>query len=647
MLLLIYAAAPLSGYEFITTTAGTKAAPVISLTEINPSDGSGFYYLTCAAKTANDKPTAQFSGGFTIKNNEGKALVLNDITYYYMSNGKKVSKKMVLDIDDEKKKTITIAKNASFSWQNSRDYHQVDNAIQFNSPFPSSITIQLSFDGYSEPYEITRTLKSYSNQAPGGAYNFPGKESDLQVNEYWYSYGGHGGGGQFYAYDFKVIGWDSKNKKWSNTFPGTDGSKNEHYLAYGKAIIAAGDGKVIDFEEGVTENKGNAGGGSGGGNWIKINNGKETLCYYHMQKGSLTKSLLKKGAEVKKGDKLGLLGNSGSSSEPHGHVHAIDDPDADGQGDWRPLNLNSIYIIDKDALSKPDPGAAWEKVEKQGLPFLEGRRCMIWPGGNKPCWYPRGKAEIAKHGIAESNYQEEIEKIWGCGYYPIWVDAYDVKGKTFFNAIFRYNSAGYDVVVRHDMTAKSYQKEYDDWVGKKKYCLQQIDSYNDNGDLKFAAVFIRKPGQPSSQPAYHAQSPEQHQALFEKYTGQGYVPVNVSVVSVDGKKYYSAFYEKRDVGKSRLKSNLTQAEYQQEFDEMSSKKWDQVYINAYHHDKETRFSVIWYEKSGYDNMAATRKSDSDSYQEKWEQYTGSSLLTRCVTGYDENGKHFFAAHWAK
>ncbi|MGQ0739069.1 MAG: serine hydrolase, partial [Bacteroidota bacterium] len=60
--------------------------------------------------------------------------------------------------------------------------------------------------------------------------------------------------------------------------------------------------------------------------------------------------------------------------------------------------------------------------------------------------------EIAKHGIAESSYQEEFSMIWNSGYYPVWVDAYDVAGKTYFNTIFRPNTEKYDVVVRHDMT---------------------------------------------------------------------------------------------------------------------------------------------------------------------------------------------------
>ena len=619
-------------------------APSMELTDLQPIDGSGnVVYLNCVPKTANDKATGQLSVLFKVKNKSGKTITLNKIEYRLSGNGQSITKVFT----GEKISNIAINNNGTYSWQNSRDYHELDDAIIFDSPFPSSLTIKLYFNGFSDPYTITKSIKSNSNNNPGNAYGFPGKEYDLGCDEFWYGYGGHGGGGQFFAYDLKVVGWDADSKKWRVTFPGKDGSKNEDYRGYGKPIYAIADGEVIDFGDGVKENKGNAGGGSGGGNFFKINNGKETMCYFHMQPGSLTKSLMKKGAKVKKGDRLGLLGNAGGSSEPHCHIQAIDDADKNGKGNLRPLNLSGIYAIDKNALSEPNPAAAWSKVDKKGLPFLDGRRCIIWPSASKPCWYPAGWAEIGRHGIAEKDYQKEFNKITGCGYYPEWVDAYDVNGKTYFNAIFRYNNKGYKVVARHDMTAAKYQDEYDNWVKKNGYRLQQIDNYNDNGKLKIAAIFIKKPGQPNQQPAYHAVSPESHQKMFEDYGNKGFVPVNVSVTSVNGKLYYSAFYEKRNVGKALLKSFLTQQEYQDLFDDMKKKKYEQVYVNAYHHGGKTRFTAIWYQHSGYESYSATRKSSSDSYQNKYEENIGKKLLTQCVTGYDEAGKPWFAALWAR
>ena len=293
------------------------------------------------------------------------------------------------------------------------------------------------------------------------------------------------------------------------------------------------------------------------------------------------------------------------------------------------------------------------KINKTGLPYIEENaedklgRALIWPNEKKPCWYPYNLGEVARHGIPEKDYQVEFNKIWSCGYYPVWVDAYDVNGKTFFNTVFRYNKNNYAVEVRHNMTGAVYQQEYDNYVKIKGYRLQQLETYLDGGKLKYAAIFIKKDNLPQQQPAYHGLSPEEHQKLFDEYTGKGFVPVNVSVVSINGKRHYAAFYEKRNAGGSVLKSFLTQEEYQNMFDDMVKKGWEQVYINGYQYEGKTRFSVIWYEKAAYKNWNATRKSGSDSYQEKWEDNLSQGRLTRCVTGYDEAGKHWFAAHWAK
>ena len=624
--------------------------PNISFLGIQPINATGdVVYLTCAPKTSKGSTAALVSVMFTIKNNEAKSVRLNKITYEFSGNKKNISKSFSPDADG--KDTITSGK--TYTWQNKRDYHELGDVFEIDSPYPDQLVLKFYFDDFDQPFVVTNKLKGYLNGVEGNAYPFPGKDEDLLMNEYWYADAGHGGGDQVFAYDMTVAGWDEKEKKWSEKKEGKTEDKNENYRVYGKKIYSICDGEVIGYINTWGEHPSAVDTGTKGGNNFKINNGKETILYYHMQPGSLNKNLMKIGAKVKKGDFLGLAGNTGHSSGPHVHIHAIWDPDKDAQGTYVPLQFSNIYSIDIKAISEPDPNADWVKLNKVGLPYIEedreGKlgRALIWPDAKKPCWYPYNLGEIARHGIPESKYQEEFDKIWNCGYYPVWVDGYDVAGKTYFNTIFRYNKNNYDVTVRHNMTSAGYQKEYDEWVKQKGYRLQQLDNYNDNGQLKLAAIFIKKSRQLQSQPAYHAQSPQDHQTLFEKYTKDGYVPVNVSVTSIGGKLYYSAFYEKRNVGAPFLKSQLTQEEYQDMFDDMKKKNFEQVYINAYHHDGKTRFSVIWYEKAAYKSWSAVRRAGEDDYQEKWEDNLSSGMLTRCVTGYDEGGKHWFAGLWSK
>jgi hypothetical protein len=632
-------------------TPRTAKVPNISLQDIQPVNVSGqVLYLSCASLSTGDNETAQLSVMATIKNNEATDLRLEKVIIECSGGSQSVSRTYP---SAERRGTLIKSKD-NYTWQNKRDYHELGDVIMLIPPYPTGIKIKFYFDNFSDPFIVAKALTGYLNASLENAYGFPGKDEDLLMNEFWYGDASHAGGAQVFAYDMIVVGWDAEAKKWSEKKLGKTEDKNENFRVYGKKVYSIGEGEVIGYLNSWGEAPSTSDTGTKGGNNFKINNGKETIFYYHMQPGSLNPQLMKIGAKVKKGDFLGLAGNSGNSSGPHLHVHAIWDPDKDGEGPYLPLQFSNIYSIDIRKLNEPDPGAGWVKLTKKGLPFVEeksGRsfndRALIWPDEKKPCWYPYNLNEIARHAVPESKYQDEITKIWSCGYYPVWVDAYDVNGKTFFNAVFRYNKNNYAIEVRHNMSKDDYQAEYDNWVKQKGYRLQQMDAYNDAGKLKFAAIFIKKPGQAQAQPAYHALSPADHQDLFEKYSKDGFVPVNVSVTSIGGKLYYSAFYEKRNVGNHFLKSQLTQDEYQELFNDLGKKNYEQVYINAYHHDGKTRFSVIWYEKAGYSSWNAVRKAGFNDYQEKWEDNLSQGRLTRCISGYEEGGKHWFAAHWSK
>ena len=101
--------------------------------------------------------------------------------------------------------------------------------------------------------------------------------------------------------------------------------KNEDYFAYGREVLAPGDGKVIEVIDGVHENEpGSMNPYSMVGNCVMIEhreNEVSVLC--HLQPGSIH---VKVGDRVKPGQPLGKCGNSGNSSEPHIHYHLQHSP---------------------------------------------------------------------------------------------------------------------------------------------------------------------------------------------------------------------------------------------------------------------------------------------------------------------------------
>ena len=123
---------------------------------------------------------------------------------------------------------------------------------------------------------------------------------------------------QRYAIDWVQLYPDGK------TYRG-DPRDNRNYRAYSAEIHAVLDGIVTETKDGIQQNIPNEKPvvpitlETIGGNHVIMQIGDGLFAFYaHMQPGSLR---VKGGDRVRRGDILGLLGNSGNSTEPHLHFH--------------------------------------------------------------------------------------------------------------------------------------------------------------------------------------------------------------------------------------------------------------------------------------------------------------------------------------
>ncbi|MGN7762452.1 peptidoglycan DD-metalloendopeptidase family protein [Paenibacillus sp. 22594] len=123
---------------------------------------------------------------------------------------------------------------------------------------------------------------------------------------------------QRYAYDFvqEVNGYSYQG----------DPLINESYYAFGKNVTAPADGIVVSFANDVPDNSpvGVMNEEAPAGNVVVIDHGGEYSFLAHLKQGSVT---VKTGDQVRAGDVIGKLGNSGNSSEPHLHFHVSDGAD--------------------------------------------------------------------------------------------------------------------------------------------------------------------------------------------------------------------------------------------------------------------------------------------------------------------------------
>lgn len=144
---------------------------------------------------------------------------------------------------------------------------------------------------------------------------------------------------QEFSYDFIKMDKNGNSHK-------KDGSKFKHYYAYGEDVVSIGDGKVVSVINTIEESDVLLHSDDSDEHWIKVKalqnelmqkgfeyvlgnhviieheNGEYSY-YMHLKTNSVN---VKVGNTIKKGEKIGELGQSGMSSEPHLHFQLSDNP---------------------------------------------------------------------------------------------------------------------------------------------------------------------------------------------------------------------------------------------------------------------------------------------------------------------------------
>ena len=198
-------------------------------------------------------------------------------------------------------------------------------------------------------------------------------------------------------YSIDIMEVDESN----NLFVG-DPNLNESWLGYGAELIAVADGVVSRVVKGVPDNKPGESPpfpislSDGAGNIVILYIGNGTyVLYAHLIPGS--NDHLEVGDLVKKGEKVGLLGNTGQSGAPHLHFQVMDgnsiaqaeglpfvfeqfddigvlvdvaEEDGDAEGDGLDLD-NNVETDEEQNLEQNSPGIILTDIEL--LPAPEPR----------------------------------------------------------------------------------------------------------------------------------------------------------------------------------------------------------------------------------------------------------------------------------
>ncbi len=120
-----------------------------------------------------------------------------------------------------------------------------------------------------------------------------------------------------HRYSYDVVVFDSNNQSFKDAMKK---NQNDNYYCWGQPVLAMVSGTVLFVANDFEDHFGNVNNpNSKGANVVVVFNDVLNCyqSYVHFQQQSI---IVQVGDQVSAGDKLGLIGNSGGSSEPHLHV---------------------------------------------------------------------------------------------------------------------------------------------------------------------------------------------------------------------------------------------------------------------------------------------------------------------------------------
>ncbi len=186
-------------------------------------------------------------------------------------------------------------------------------------------------------YIIWNTVKGSSFQGKPVHLSFP-----LRSGVYYVGQGGntriinqhHASKAQRYALD--IVKLNALGTRALGLYP----KSPKRYAIYGKFIYSPCEGTISEAVDGLPDNiPPNTDIRNPAGNHVVIDCLGVRVVMAHMMQGSLK---VQKGDSVKEGQLLGKVGNSGNTSEPHLHIHAVK---AQGEPEEAILNGEGIPML--------------------------------------------------------------------------------------------------------------------------------------------------------------------------------------------------------------------------------------------------------------------------------------------------------------
>jgi hypothetical protein len=204
----------------------------------------------------------------------------------------------------------------------------------------------------------------------------------------------------------------------------------------------------------------------------------------------------------------------------------------------------------------------------------------------------------ARHHLTPAQYQHVFDEEVKAGYQPVHVSAYDDKGQPRLSVLFEKLRHKPEIVARHGLDSKGYFTEFEK-LEKEGFRLQDVAGYEENGQPRFAAIWLRTPETKKLEfYARHDLTPEQYQVNFNQHHEKGWRLERVNCYSVGGKPLYAALWNRypKDKHQWEARHGLSGAAFQKAFDELVMNGFELVHLSACGTSSGPEFAAIFMKK---------------------------------------------------
>jgi len=241
-----------------------------------------------------------------------------------------------------------------------------------------------------------------------------------------------------------------------------------------------------------------------------------------------------------------------------------------------------------------------------------------------------GSAWQARHGMSAEVYQTTFDLLVGQGYRLTYVNGYSEGIGSRYNAVWQLRD-GPAWQARHGLTNDQYQAVFDDLV-QQGYRLVCVSGYAENGEARYAGIWEQQQG-PDWQ-ARHGLSRSQYQQTFDQMAAAGFAAVQVCGYRVNVDVRFAAIWERRPGLRWIGRHGLTSSEYQKAFDEQLAAGYRLVSISGYSDTGIARYAAIWHD-DGPRDWQARHGLDAAGYQQAFDALKDFGFRPTQVCGYGD------------